>query len=338
MNIQDIKFPDWPNVLKSQQLRKTWIDDVLFPLTDIVERLDKKELSGLLPGAEMLSLFVAESTRTRASFEIAIHRLGGKVIFNSAAAGKFSNLSLGKGESTEDTAITLSEYGADVIVLRHNEEGGVEKAASVSRIPIINAGDGPGQHPTQALLDIRTIQKYLHRIDGLTVALMGDIEGSRTIHSLAFLLAEYPGVTIYFVAPDHLTVKPGIEEHLRKHNVAFHREKDIRNVAGKVDVFYQTRTQTNLGSAVWDRQNSQHGFTIINREVLDLAKPESIIMHPLPCTDEIVRSEVDSDPRAIYIKTKDGRMSQVRVGLFVRMALLLTVISPETSLRLLESR
>ena len=335
MDLCDVKFDGWPNVIRAQQFSPDWIERVLFPLTDIMETMDKESLRELLSRMEMLSLFVQESTRTRASFEMAIQRLGGDVIFNSEAAGKLS--SMGKGESLEDTVIALSEYGADVIVLRHSEEGGAERAATVSDIPIINAGDGPGQHPTQALLDRRTIQKYFGRISGLEIALIGDVQGSRTIHSLAYILGKDPSVTIHFVAPDHLKVKPDITDYLTRHGVKFTRARDIRDVAAKVDVFYQTRTQTNLGTPAWDRTDRTNGLTVINKEVLDMAKPTAIIMHPLPCTDEIVRSEVDSDPRAVYIKTRGERMSQVRCGLFIRMALLLLVISPEKSLRLLSA-
>lgn len=328
MNTQDVKFDGWPHVIKAQQFSREWLEEIFFPLSDIMETAEKCIIRNMLPGREMISLFVAESSRTRASFEIAMRRLGGQVIFGSEAAGKFS--SMAKGESIEDTITVFNEYGADVIVLRLAEEGGAEKAAFVSEIPIINAGDGSGQHPTQALLDLRTIKKHLQRIDKSEYALMGDIEGSRTIHSLAYLLSRYSDITIHFVAPPHLKIKSGIKDHLLEHGVKISEVKDVREIAGRVDVFYQTRTQTNLGTVAWDRKDCANGLTIINKEVLEMAKPGAIILHPLPCNDEIVRAEVDSDPRAVYIKTKEGRMSQVKCGLFIREALLLTVISPET--------
>lgn len=333
MDSTSVKFEGWPHVIRSQQFTPDWIKNVLFPLTTKIEEMDNVKLRRQLPGKEMISLFVQESTRTRASFEIAMSRLGGQVVFGSEAAGKFS--SIAKGESIEDTVTVFNEYGADVIVLRLNKEGEAKRAAAVSEIPVVNAGDGPGQHPTQALLDLRTIEKHLRRIAGIEVALMGDIEGSRTIHSLAYLLGKYPDVVLHFVAPDHLNIKPELLEHFQKHGIKFSRVKDIREIAAKVDVFYQTRIQTNQGTKEWDREDEKHGFTIINKKVLDMAKPNAIILHPLPCRREIVRAEVDSDPRAVYIKTKEGRMSQVRCGLFVRKALLMIVIDPGACVRLL---
>ena len=333
VSLQEVKFEGWPHIVRSQQFSKEWIERVLFPLTDKMERLSPHSLRTLLTDKEMISLFVAESTRTRASFEIAMKRLGGRVVFGSEAAGKFS--SMAKGESIEDTMTVFNEFGADVIILRDSEEGGAERAAAVSSIPVINAGDGRGQHPTQALLDLCTIQKHMNRIAGLKVALIGDVEGSRTIHSLAYLLGKYPDITIYFVAPSHMKIRPDIMEYLRGHGVKVIGVQDIRDVASEADVFYQTRTQTNLGTTAWNRNDGSNGLTVINKEVLAMAKPDSIILHPLPCTDEIIRAEVDPDPRAVYIQTKAGRMSQVRCGLFVRKALLLLVISPQSCVRLL---
>lgn len=336
MKIKDVKFRGWPHILESQQFSKRWIKNVLFPLTDKMETLPRKVLRRLLRDKEMISLFVQESTRTRCSFQIAMNRLGGVVTFSTEAARKFS--SLAKGESIEDMAIVLSEYGADTIVLRHDEEGGVAKAAAVSSIPIINAGDGPGQHPTQALLDRRTISKYFPDISGLEVALIGDIEGSRTIHSLAYLLSQYPGVVLHFVAPKSMGIKPGLKAHLDKHGVKYDRAKDIREVAGTTRVFYQSRTQTNLGTKKWNRRSKTNGLTVITEEVLQMMPEDAIILHPLPCTDEIDRTKVDPDPRAVYIQTKGGRISQVKCGLFVRMALLLIVIAPKLCVRLLTKK
>jgi aspartate carbamoyltransferase catalytic subunit len=335
IRLEDIKQDGWPHIIRAQQFSRKWIETVLFPLTDIMEKLSVSQKKKLLRYMEVISLFVAESTRTRASFEIAAHRLGAEIIFGSEAANKFS--SLAKGESLEDMIMTLAEYGTNAFILRSANEGDAEKAASVTHIPVINAGDGKGQHPTQALLDIRTINKYFPNINGITVAFIGDIVGSRTIHSLAYILGRYTNVKIYFVAPEYMEIKPEILDYLKRHEVQVYREKDIRNIASLVDVFYVTRTQGNLGTPSWDRTDEKQGFTIINKQVMDLAKPDAIVMHPLPCCGEIVRSEVDDDPRAVYLKTRGDRMSQVRCGLFVRQTLLLTVMAPETCVKLLNS-
>jgi len=314
-----------PHVICAQQFSRNWLEEVLFPLADKEgEHFRNGDGSRPLIGKEMVSLFVGESLRTRARFEIAMRRLGGNVIFGTEAAKKFS--SMAKGESLEDTITVLNEYGADVIVLRHDEEGGAAQAASVSSIPIINAGDGPGQHPTQALLDIYTIKRYFGKIDGLEFAAVGDLPGSRTIHSLAYLLGKYKDIKIHFISPDDRRIGTNITEYLQRHNVSYTEGNDVRDVASKVDVFYQTRTQINLGSKAWDRHDRTQGCTIIDKEVLGLAKSSAIILHPLPCLDEIVRKEVDGDSRAVYIKTNGDRVSQVRCGLFITSALLKIII------------
>jgi aspartate carbamoyltransferase catalytic subunit len=327
MDLQSVKFDGWPHIVDTRQFKRDWVENILFPLADRMEKMSAHGLcDGLLTGKEMISLFVGESLRTRASFDIAIRRLGGKTTFESEAARKFS--SMAKGESLEDTIAVLNEYGADVIVLRHDEEGGAEKAAAISRVPIINAGDGTGQHPTQALLDLYAVKKHKGEIDGNSFAMVGGLAGNRAVCSLAYQLAGYK-VKIYFVSPEDRKIKSGIKEYLSRCGIEIVEVTDIREIAPFVDVFYQTRTQTNLGDGEWDRTDESHGFTVINKQVLGLMKPDSIILHPLPCTTEIVRAEVDSDSRAVYLKTKNGKISQVKGGLYIRMALLLNVISPE---------
>lgn len=333
-----MKFEGYPHIIDSHQFSPEWINEILFPLAN---RMEKRECIGnkvkSLVGKEMVSFFVGESLRTRASFEIAFRRLGGEVIFGSEAARKFS--SMAKGESLEDTIVVLNEYlmkcnesfdgYSGVIVLRTDQEGDAARAAEVSQVPVINAGDGPGQHPTQALLDLYTIQKHLGGINGISIAMIGDLVGSRTIHSLAYLLGKYSDVKMYFVSPEHLQIRAGIKEYLLRHNIAVQELRDLREVAGLVDVFYQTRTQTNFGTEKWDRKDETNGFTIIDKEVLSLAKKNAIILHPLPCTDEIIREEVDEDPRAVYLKTKNGKMSQVRAGVYIRQALFSLIFSSE---------
>jgi|SRR5579863_195614 len=262
----------------------------------------------------MATLFYEPSTRTRFSFETAMHRLGGRVVSTENAA-EFS--SVAKGETLEDTIRILNGY-SDVIVLRHYEVGAAKRAAAVSRIPIINAGDGAGQHPTQALLDLYTILKEIGRIDGLKIAMVGDLAQGRTVRSLAYLLSKYRDVKVYFVAPPLLKMKEDILSHLRERNVWFVEESELARVLPEVDVVYQTRVQKErFGDRLEDYERC-HGVYVINPATLRLMNPHAIVMHPLPRLDEITM-DVDQDPRAAYFR-------QAQNGLYVRMALLTMVL------------
>ena len=263
----------------------------------------------------MATLFYEPSTRTRFSFETAMHRLGGQVISTENAA-EFS--SVAKGETLEDTIRMLNGYG-DVIVIRHHEVGAAKRAAEVSRVPIINAGDGAGQHPTQALLDLYTIRKEIGKIDGLKIAMVGDLAQGRTVRSLTYLLSKYKDIKIHFVAPTLLKMKEDILEHLRERNVSYVEETDLDKVLPEVDVVYQTRIQKErFGDRISDYEKCR-GVYVINHASLGLMRAKSIVMHPLPRLDEI-SMEVDGDPRAAYFR-------QAQNGLYVRMALLSLVFS-----------
>ncbi len=262
----------------------------------------------------MATLFYEPSTRTRFSFETAMRRLGGHVISTENAA-EFS--SVAKGETLEDTIRIMSGY-ADVIVLRHKEVGSARRAAGVSRVPVINAGDGAGQHPTQALLDLYTIRKEIGRIDGLRIAMVGDLAQGRTVRSLAYLLSKFQDVTMYFVAPPLLKMKEDILDHLLERKVKYIEETSLEKVLPEVDVVYQTRIQKErFGDRIEDYENCR-GIYVLTRDSLALMKPKSLIMHPLPRLDEIAM-EVDDDPRAGYFR-------QAQNGLYVRMALLTMVL------------
>ncbi len=263
----------------------------------------------------MAALFYEPSTRTRFSFETAMHRLGGRVISTENAA-EFS--SVAKGETLEDTIEILNGY-VDVIVIRHYEVGAAKRAAAVSRVPIVNAGDGAGQHPTQALLDLYTIRKEIGAIDGLKIAMVGDLAQGRTVRSLTYLLSKYRDIKIYFVAPTLLKMKEDILEHLRERNIWYVEETDLDKILPEVDVVYQTRIQKErFGDRIADYEKCR-GVYVINRHTLSLMKPKAIVMHPLPRLDEI-SMEVDADPRAAYFR-------QAQNGLYVRMALLSMVFS-----------
>ncbi len=263
----------------------------------------------------MATLFYEPSTRTRFSFETAMHRLGGRVITTENAA-QFS--SAAKGETIEDTIRILNGY-ADVIVIRHYEVGAARRAAAASRVPVINAGDGPGQHPTQALLDLYTIRKEIGAIDGLRIAMVGDLAQGRTVRSLAYLLSKFRGVKMYFVAPPPLKMKEDILEHLREHSVGYTEETNLEKVLPEVDVVYQTRIQKErFGDRIADYERCR-GVYVLTHQTLQLMQPKAIVMHPLPRLDEIAQ-DVDQDPRAAYFR-------QAQNGLYVRMALLSMVLS-----------
>ncbi len=259
----------------------------------------------------LATLFYEPSTRTRFSFEAAMHRLGGRVL-SSENARTFSSAI--EGEQVEDTIRIIGSY-SDVIVIRHHEEGGAQRAARVSPVPVINAGDGQGgQHPTQALLDLYTI--YRERpLDGLSVAIIGELDRGRTARSLAYLLAKFDRVKIYFVSPREMQMRDDILEYLDRHNVWYELTSDIDRVAREVDVVDQTRIRPDrLGDPARMR-------FAITPAILPHLKSNAMILHPLPRTVELDKT-VDSDPRAFYFR-------QAVNGLYVRMALLAMLLDKD---------
>lgn len=303
------------SVLEAQQFKREWLEEELFPLAQKMEKVVKKGGGKLLSGKRMITFFYEPSTRTRASFEMAMDILGGKVVFSTENARQFS--SVAKGETIEDTIRILSAFYPDVIVLRTDQEGMVKRAAEFSSVPIINAGDGAGQHPTQALLDIYTIKKELGKIDGISVALCGDLKRGRTARSLCYLLGKFSNVTIYFLSPQALSMREDVKGYLKRHNVVFSEGRDLREVAPKVDVIYQTRIQKERGDLPLGKEVK--GFYVVNKELLRRMKKTAIVMHPLPRVDEI-STEVDKDKRAAYFR-------QAENGLYIRMALLKMILS-----------
>lgn len=296
------------HVVEAQAFNRGMLEE-LFTTARRMEAVVAAGGSTLLAGKIMASLFYEESTRTRFSFESATLRLGGNVI-STENARQFSSVS--KGETLEDTIRILNGY-ADVIVLRHCETGAARRAADVSGVPIINAGDGAGQHPTQALLDLYTIEKELGGIDGLTIAMVGDLANGRTVRSLSYLLAKYRGIQIFLVAPPEVRMKDDIKAYLVRHDVPFREDTDLRAIAPRVDVIYQTRIQKERFERP-EEYEAVRGIYVIDGELIQMMKPDSIVMHPLPRIDEIT-PEVDTDPRAAYFR-------QAQNGLYIRMALL----------------
>ncbi len=306
------------HVIEAQQFDRPTLAE-LFTLTRQMEQVVERGGSDAFRHRIMATLFYEPSTRTRFSFETAMHRLGGRVISTENAA-EFSSVS--KGETLEDTIRILNGY-ADLIVLRHYEVGAAQRAAAVSRVPVINAGDGPGQHPTQALLDLYTIEKEIGSIDGLRIAMVGDLANGRTVRSLAYLLGKFRDVHIWFVAPPPLRMKDDILTYLAEHGVEYTEESSLEKVLPEVAVVYQTRIQKErFGDRIADYEKCR-GLYVINAASLRLMKPHAIVMHPLPRVDEI-SMEVDQDPRAAYFR-------QAQNGLYVRMALLARVMERPAS-------
>jgi len=295
------------HVIESQQFSRALLEE-LFARSEEIKR-EPHRFMGRLNGQVMAALFYEPSTRTRLSFEAAMIRLGGQGM-GTDNAREFS--SAAKGETLEDSIRIVSGY-ADVIVLRHNEQGAAKRAAAVSSVPVINAGDGPGQHPTQALLDIYTIKDELNRVDGIRIAMVGDLANGRTVRSLTYLLSKFKDIKIWFVAPPVVAMRDDLKAHLDEHHVPWVETEDLESVLPEVDVVYMTRIQKERFSdpAAYE---AVKGVFRIDKSSLALMRKYSIVMHPLPRVDEIAQ-EVDDDPRAAYFR-------QARNGLHVRMALL----------------
>ncbi len=287
----------------------TYIFERSREMREMVERVGACDL---LWGHVLACLFYEPSTRTSASFIAAMERLGGSVIPITQGV-QFSSVS--KGESLPDTVRTLEQY-ADVIVLRHPEIGSVSRAAEAASVPVINAGDGAGEHPTQALLDLFTIREELGRIDGLKIAMVGDLRHGRTVHSLTRLLLQYD-VSLRFVSPDILRLPLALMNEVIDRGIDVRESNDVADVIEDVDVLYVTRIQKERFSDPQSYEEVKDSY-IITPEVMSRAKEKMIVMHPLPRVGEIT-TEVDSDPRAAYFR-------QVQNGMFVRMALLAAVL------------
>lgn len=290
-----------------QFLDKKLLDD-LFQQAKTFAEMPLAEYPKTLQHLTIATVFYEPSTRTRLSFETAIQNLGGQLLTVENAGDSSSDK---KGETLEDTIRTLNAY-ADSIVLRHPEVGSAERAANVSRVPVINAGDGAGEHPTQALLDLYTIHQAKGKIDGLKIGLVGDLLNGRTIHSLLQLLGLYK-VTLFLIAPDALQLPAESQEALTKAGVNLQTVTTWDSVLGELDVIYMTRVQKERFKFVEDYIAVKDSF-ILDKKVLDKLNKTAVIMHPLPRVNEIA-VEVDDDPRAIYFE-------QVKNGLYVRMALL----------------
>lgn len=307
----------FPHVLSANQFGPTFLRRELFPAADRMGEIARRGGSKDLTGKMLYLLFYETSTRTMTSFKQAARLLGATVDWTENARVFSSAV---KGESLEDTVNILRNYFYDLIVLRYDETGGAVRAAQGSNTPIINAADGIGEHPTQALLDLYTIHQHFSQFQGLRVALVGDLFHSRTIHSLAYLLAKIGGVRLALVSPSVFRLDDGIKSLLVESGCQFWETDDLTKVASEVDVVYLTRLQKERLDEATRRHSWGAGDEIcvcINEEVLAKLPKESVILHPLPRSDDFTElpREFDDDPRVKIFQ-------QAQNGLFVRMALL----------------
>ena len=299
------------DILHGNQFSKKDVSAIIEATADFEKELKKKDSLTLLKGKILATLFFEPSTRTRLSFETAMQRLGGGVI----SMGSVESSSVAKGETLVDTVRTVSQY-ADVIVIRHPRIGSAKEAADAVPIPVINAGDGAGQHPTQALLDIYTIHKELGTLKNLAVSMVGDLKNGRTVHALVELLSLFQA-RLYFVSPESLRMPEEITSSLKQKGIEIEETEDLLKAASHSDLIYMTRIQKERFGDLSEYEQVK-GRYIIDGEFLKRLKKKITILHPLPRVDEISPA-VDDYPGAAYFR-------QVKNGVFVRMALLSMVL------------
>jgi len=299
------------NLIGIEDLSVEEIDKLIELASDIIE--NKEKYSEKCKGKILATLFFEPSTRTRLSFESAMLRLGGQVLGFSSASSSSSS----KGESVADTIKVVSAY-SDIIAMRHPKEGAPIVAAMKSDVPIINAGDGGHNHPTQTLTDLLTIKKEKGRLDNLTIGLCGDLKFGRTVHSLITAMSRYKNIKIILISPDELKVPDYIKKDiLEKNNIEYCETQDFEKYVDELDILYMTRVQKErfFNEADYIRLKDSY---ILNKERLQTAKQDLCILHPLPRVNEI-SVEVDDDSRACYFK-------QAKYGVFIRMALILKML------------
>ena len=280
-------------------------------ILELAAYFEKNPVQKILEGKVVATLFFEPSTRTRLSFESAASRLGGKVIGFSDA----SSSSTSKGESLADTIRTVSNY-SDLIVMRHPIEGSARWASEVSSVPIINAGDGANQHPTQCLLDLYTILQTQGKLDNLQVAFVGDLKYGRTVHSNVIALTHF-NTTFHLVSPEELKLPSSVKMHIKNNNLAYYQYTDISEVIPQADILYMTRIQRERFSDVMEYERVKNSY-ILNNRMLEGSKENLKILHPLPRVNEI-HTDVDSNPKAYYFQ-------QALNGVYVRQALIATIL------------
>ena len=302
------------HLLNPLDLSMDELDNILNLANDIKENPTK--YAHKCDGKRLATLFYEPSTRTRLSFESAMLNLGGTVIGFSSA----ENSSASKGESVADTIRVVSCY-ADICAMRHPKEGAPKVASMFSGIPVINAGDGGHQHPTQTLTDLMTIRSLKGRLDNLTIGLCGDLKFGRTVHSLINAMVRYPGVKFVLISPPELRIPDSIREDvLIANNIPFEEIGSLDDSIGTLDILYMTRVQKERFFNEEDYVRMKD-FYVLDKTKMKLASPDMLVLHPLPRVNEIA-TEVDKDPRAAYFK-------QAQYGVYVRMALILTLLEVE---------
>jgi aspartate carbamoyltransferase catalytic subunit len=306
-NMVDAPQAPFRHVLDARQFDRQWLDKILFPRAAELQTTKTERLPQSLAGKRLFYLFYEPSTRTRVSFEMAASLQGAIV------TGMDSYEHRPEDERLEDRIRVLNEYPYDFLLLRYHEEGGASRAAAVSHVPVINAGDGPGQHPTQALLDAYTLWREFGRVDGLRIALVGDLSYQRSTNSLAYLLAQFKGVKFYLVSPQLLRMRDEVRDYLTGRGVEIEEVRDLRGIAGDLDVVYVTRAHSpRLEHA--RRFEGDAGWYTVDRELLRQLPEHARVLHPLPRGPELP-TDVDDDPRVVCFR-------QAGNGLYVRMALL----------------
>lgn len=308
-------FEGKPQLLSVDQFSRDSVE-ALFRVADVMQPIARRrKISRVLEGAVLGNLFFEASTRTRVSFGAAFARLGGSVCDTTG----FTFSSMAKGESIYDTSRVMSGY-VDALVIRHPEKGSVAEFARATNLPVINGGDGPGEHPSQALLDLYTIQREFSRVgkivDGAHIALVGDLKYGRTVHSLLHFLERFHNVQVYLIAPDALKLPDYMINFLKEHNMPYCEVSSIDEVLPELDVLYMTRIQRERFTSAQEYENLEGSYQL-TAEKMKRAKKDMLVLHPLPRVDEIAQ-DVDDDPRAVYFR-------QARFGMFGRMALLLTL-------------
>ena len=301
------------NIISIKDFDREDIDYILEEASKLEDIAKSKEISEELKGKILGLMFFEPSTRTRMSFETAMKRLNGECIgFETSGSSSVS-----KGESIADTAKMFEGY-SDALVIRHELEGVSKFISDIVDVPVINAGDGAGQHPTQTLLDLYTIKKEIGEIDNLKIALIGDLKFGRTVHSLINALVRYPGIKFVLISPEELRVPEYIREDVLEKNGYEYKEVDtLDDVMGELDILYMTRVQRERFFNEEDYIRLKD-FFILTPEKMNLAKKDMMVLHPLPRVNEIA-VDVDDDPRAMYF-------TQAKYGVFIRMALILTLL------------
>ncbi len=277
----------------------------------LAEDFEKNPVQDVAKGKVVATLFFEPSTRTRLSFESAVCRMGAKVIGFSDA----SNSSTAKGESLADTIRTVSCY-ADLIVMRHPLEGAARVASEVATVPVINAGDGANQHPTQCMLDLYSIMKTQGTLDNLNIALVGDLKYGRTVHSLVEAMSNF-NTTFHLVSPESLKLPSQVKMHIKRKNLKYFQYTEIPDVMDKVDILYMTRVQRERFLDIQDYEKVKNSY-VLDKSMLINCKPNMKVLHPLPRVNEIA-TNVDATPQAYYFQ-------QAQNGVYVRQALIAAIL------------